>query len=126
MSNNSPPNSSNNNNNGAATLVTGMAATPSSSSAAPPPSSSSRSGPPNYHRLEKLGKGSFATVYRAVHIETNQEAAIKDISQERLTLKLQENLESEISILKNHAHRNIVRLYDIERNDKHIYIILEY
>ncbi len=126
MSNNTPPN-----NNGAATLVTGMAAAPSPSSAAAPTpssssSSSSRSGPPNYHRLEKLGKGSFATVYRAVHIETNQEAAIKDISQERLTLKLQENLESEISILKNHAHRNIVRLYDIERNDKHIYIILEY
>jgi len=88
--------------------------------------SSTRNGPPNYHRLEKLGKGSFATVYRAVHVETSEEAAIKDISQERLTLKLQENLESEISILKNHAHRNIVSLYDIERSDRHIYIILEY
>jgi len=65
-------------------------------------------------------------VYRAVHVQTNQEAAIKHISQERLTVKLQENLESEISILKNHAHRNIVRLYDIERNDRHIYIVLEY
>lgn len=112
----------------------------------------SRNGPPNYHRLERLGKGSFATVgfssliqkacclwffhvpssrtrlwahshhmylppsqvYRAVHVETNQEAAVKHISQEKLTLKLQENLESEISILKNHSHRNIVRLYDIE------------
>lgn len=65
-------------------------------------------------------------MYRAVHVQTNQEAAIKHISQERLTVKLQENLESEISILKNHAHRNIVRLYDIERNDRHIYIVLEY
>jgi serine/threonine protein kinase len=53
-------------------------------------------------------------VFRAVHISTNQEVAIKDISQEKLTLKLQENLESEISILKNHVHRNIVKLYDIE------------
>lgn len=88
--------------------------------------SSYTGGPPNYRRLERLGKGSFATVYRAVHLVSNQEAAIKDILQERLTLKLQENLESEISILKNHAHRNIVRLYDIERSDKHIYIILEY
>lgn len=61
-----------------------------------------------------------------MHVHTNQEAAIKHISQERLTVKLQENLESEISILKNHAHRNIVRLYDIERNDRHIYIVLEY
>ena len=47
-------------------------------------------------------------------MSTNLEVAIKDISQEKLTLKLQENLESEISILKNHSHRNIVKLYDIE------------
>lgn len=53
-------------------------------------------------------------VFRAVHISSQQEVAIKDISQEKLTLKLQENLESEISILKNHAHRNIVKLYDIQ------------
>jgi serine/threonine-protein kinase ULK/ATG1 len=101
-----------------------------------------------YQRLERIGRGSFATVYRAVHLASNREVAIKDISQEKLTHKLQENLESEISILKNHSHRNIVKLYAIEvraaeeqvkeanahaprptfpqRNERHIYIILEY
>jgi serine/threonine protein kinase len=60
------------------------------------------------------GASSSGQVNLAVHKETGQHVAIKDIVQERLTAKLQENLESEISILKNHVHQHIVKLYAIE------------
>jgi serine/threonine-protein kinase ULK/ATG1 len=52
--------------------------------------------------------------------------AIKAISREKLTQKLQENLESEISILRDFRHPNLVGLVEIHKRAAHIYIVLEY
>jgi len=61
----------------------------------------------------RLGSGSFSVVWRGVHNSTGEEVAIKEVPTEKLSGKLQESLESEISILGNANHPNIVRLLDI-------------
>ena len=61
---------------------------------------------------QKIGRGSFAVVWRARHRATGQVVAIKEIATDKLNQKLKQSLECEISILKRVEHRNIVRLYD--------------
>lgn len=87
---------------------------------------------------EEIGRGSFATVFRGRRFvrclllegglllfrgdwqltqftrmqDTNAPVAIKAVIRSKLTTKLLENLESEISILKRITHRNIVELKD--------------
>ena len=67
-----------------------------------------------YAILGVLGSGSFAVVYRAKNIKTGLVVAIKSIRRDKLSKKLLENLESEISILKTLDHPNIVKLYSVE------------
>ena len=59
----------------------------------------------------EIGKGSFALVYRAHHIsKPEQLVAVKSVVRQKLSPKLLENLEGEISILKSMRHTNIVDL----------------
>lgn len=62
---------------------------------------------------QKIGSGSFAVVWKGRHKETGEEVAIKEISTDSLSKKLQRSLESEVSILKRITHRNIVHLRDV-------------
>ena len=62
---------------------------------------------------EKIGRGSFAVVWKAVHTKTGHCVAVKEISTDRLNKKLKQSLESEVSILKQIRHQNIVRLEDV-------------
>lgn len=93
------------------------------------------------YRLEqKLGSGSFASVYRAVRDETlacqsetesNLQAkyvAIKriDRSSNKLTKKVLENLDLEISILTTYRHQNIVCLHQAHKTNEFFDLILEY
>mmetsp|Transcript_46299 Transcript_46299/g.75577 ORF Transcript_46299/g.75577 Transcript_46299/m.75577 type:complete len:655 (+) Transcript_46299:90-2054(+) len=80
----------------------------------------------DYVISRKLGAGSFATVYRAQNRVTGLEVAVKAIAKEKLNRKLQENLESEISILKQLRHPNIVKLLDTQQTDRHFFLILEF
>eukprot|EP00466_Bigelowiella_natans_P003078 jgi/Bigna1/36261/e_gw1.13.143.1 len=75
---------------------------------------------------EKIGKGSFATVWRGAHRETGKKVAIKGINMEKANLKETECINSEISILRALDHPNIVRLLDFQRTRRHIYLIMEY
>jgi len=85
-----------------------------------------------YALERRLGSGSFATVYRGVKVidstGTTESAAIKAItrSSEKLTKKVLENLELEISILRKYRHPNIVCLHDVQKTERHFYLILEY
>lgn len=75
----------------------------------------------------KLGSGSFSTVYRAHHHQDKKLiVAIKAIRRDKLNAKLQKSLESEISILQKHRHDNIVKLFDIKKSRRHIYLVMEY
>jgi len=54
--------------------------------------------------------------------------AIKAISRmsEKLTKKVLQNLEIEISILRTYRHPNIVCMHDVQKTDRHFYLLLEY
>mmetsp|Transcript_12369 Transcript_12369/g.18759 ORF Transcript_12369/g.18759 Transcript_12369/m.18759 type:complete len:905 (+) Transcript_12369:100-2814(+) len=81
----------------------------------------------NYILISKLGSGSYAHVYKAIHNKTNVEYAIKVISREKIeSIKLQENLNSEITIMRDYNHMNIIHLYECFTSNRHIYLVLEY
>lgn len=85
-----------------------------------------------YALQQKLGSGSFATVYRGVRLPQTQSAlenvAIKAITRtsEKLTKKVLQNLEIEIEILRTYRHPNIVCLHNVQKTERHYYLILEY
>lgn len=60
-----------------------------------------------------IGSGSFAVVWKARHLVTGAESAVKEIATDRLNKKLQESLASEIAVLEQTKHRNIVCMLDI-------------
>uniref|UniRef100_A0A061RD52 Unc51-like kinase n=1 Tax=Tetraselmis sp. GSL018 TaxID=582737 RepID=A0A061RD52_9CHLO len=76
----------------------------------------------------RIGSGSFAVVWKAVHKSTGEPAAVKEIWTEKLNQKLQESLESEMSILGRTKHANIVSLYEIikEPASSRIYLVTEF
>ena len=118
-----------------------------------------------YALQQRLGSGSFATVYKGIRVKQqhqqpvfdddendssasgnqrqdkqeqkevgdlqNQQpstVAIKAItrSSEKLTKKVLQNLEIEISILRTYRHPNIVCMHDVQKTDRHFYLLLEY
>lgn len=97
-------------------------------------SSSSSTGTPateqivigKYKRLGHIGKGSFAEVYRGIHIEKKQSVAIKSVNMSKLNKKLKENLVSEISILRSLHHPHIVSLIDCQETPTRMHIIMEF
>ncbi|EPZ32762.1 Protein kinase, catalytic domain-containing protein [Rozella allomycis CSF55] len=90
---------------------------------------------PAYDVEEEIGRGSFAIVYKALHVSTvnflknfekGRVVAIKTVSTEKLNRKLMENLDTEISILREIDHKNIVKLLSVEKGDKQIHLVMEY
>jgi serine/threonine-protein kinase ULK/ATG1 len=93
-----------------------------------------------YALQQRLGSGSFATVYKGVRVPSSPEGesstapegtetvAIKAITRtsEKLTKKVLENLEMEISIMRTYHHPNIVCLHDVQKTERHFYLLLEY
>jgi hypothetical protein len=73
-----------------------------------------------------IGSGSFSTVYRAVATRTREVVAVKAVARKKLNAKLQQSLESEISILRGRRHRNIVALVEIVKSPDYIYLVLEF
>lgn len=87
-------------------------------------------GPPfgradSYHKLEQLGEGSYATVYKGYSSLTNQIIALKEI-------RLQEEEGApftairEASLLKGLRHANIVTLHDIIHTKETLTFVFEF
>jgi len=73
----------------------------------------------------EIGSGAYSKVYKALD-NSGQTIAIKKINIHNINEKLLERIEYEIHIHKKLEHLNIVKLYDVFRNDKCICLILEY
>jgi serine/threonine-protein kinase len=70
-----------------------------------------------YKLLEKIGAGSFATVYRAQDLELGREVAIKQIQPQFLADSAQnERYWREASLLASFQHPHIVTIYDVVRS----------
>eukprot|EP00924_Labyrinthula_sp_SR-Ha-C_P010049 maker-scaffold_40-snap-gene-0.5-mRNA-1 protein AED:0.01 eAED:0.01 QI:18/1/1/1/0.5/0.33/3/468/517 len=72
---------------------------------------------------EKMGEGSYGTVYFAINKITKEEVAVKSIRKKKV--RRSETLVREIKILKATKHQNIVDLYDVYENDTYIHIVME-
>lgn len=72
-----------------------------------------------------IGKGSFATVKKAKHRETGQRYAVKVLSKRKMTEEDLIAMHTEIEILKQVDHPNIVRLIDIFEDERHWCLVME-
>jgi serine/threonine-protein kinase ULK/ATG1 len=98
-----------------------------------------------YALQQRLGSGSFATVYKGIRVPSNTNSnnnedestndspppeivAVKAIGRtsEKLTKKVLSSLELEISILRTYRHPNIVCMHDVQKTERHFYLVLEY
>lgn len=77
---------------------------------------------------ERLGSGTYATVYKAYKKSSVQREvhAIKCIQKSSLNRTSMENLLVEIEILKQIDHPHIVKMIDFQWDSYYIYIIMEY
>ncbi|KAJ3981765.1 hypothetical protein F5890DRAFT_1417072 [Lentinula detonsa] len=75
---------------------------------------------------DSLGKGAFGQVYRALNWATGETVAIKQISLNNIPASQLSSIMSEISLLKNLRHPNIVKYKGFVKTRMHLYIILEF
>lgn len=80
----------------------------------------------NYHVGDLLGRGASGSVYRALNILTGEAVAIKSISLLSLSPTVLPDIMSEIDLLKNLNHMNIVKYKGFVRDKESLHIILEY
>uniref|UniRef100_A0A2P2J9M3 non-specific serine/threonine protein kinase n=1 Tax=Rhizophora mucronata TaxID=61149 RepID=A0A2P2J9M3_RHIMU len=74
-----------------------------------------------------LGQGTFAKVYYARSIRTNQSVAIKVIDKEKiLRVGLAGQIKREVSVMRIVRHPNIVRLYEVMATKSKIFFVVEY
>jgi len=72
--------------------------------------------------LEQRGRGTFGTVFKAIHKSTAQIVAIK-----RVPIKKDlPEIMKEIEFMKNCNHVNIVKFYGHFITDRHLWIVMEY
>ncbi|KAL5611884.1 hypothetical protein BROUX41_000545 [Berkeleyomyces rouxiae] len=81
----------------------------------------------DYQRLgECLGKGAFGSVYKAFNWGTGEAVAVKQIKLGNLPKSELRMIESEIDLLKNLHHDNIVKYIGFVKSTDCLNIILEY
>ena len=87
-------------------------------------------GPPkmrDFVLCEKLGQGTYATVYKGYRKGENREVvAVKCIERRRLCKSSTDNLIREIGILKGINHEHIVQLRDFQWDNNNVFLVLEY
>mmetsp|Transcript_86472 Transcript_86472/g.242026 ORF Transcript_86472/g.242026 Transcript_86472/m.242026 type:complete len:655 (+) Transcript_86472:138-2102(+) len=73
---------------------------------------------------KRIGKGSYATVWKG-HVDGGDEVvAVKVVSRQTVTETAQ--LRQEVDVLRRISHANIVRFCDLKKSASHYYLVLEY
>ncbi|XP_014224400.1 serine/threonine-protein kinase ULK3 [Trichogramma pretiosum] len=81
----------------------------------------------DYNLLEKIGSGSYSTVYKAFKKNGSHEVvAIKCVDKLNLSKSSIDNIITEINLLKILKHEYIVEMRDFFWDEGHIYIVMEY
>ena len=82
----------------------------------------------NYEKLAEIGKGSFASVSKIRRKSDGRILVWKEMNYGRMSEKEKQQLVSEVNILRDLRHPNIVRYYDriIDKESSRIYIVMEF
>ncbi|GFZ45328.1 non-specific serine/threonine protein kinase [Saitozyma sp. JCM 24511] len=80
----------------------------------------------NYQLGDLLGRGASGSVYRALNFLTGETVAIKSVSLLTLAPSSLPDIMSEIDLLKNLNHPNIVKYKGFARDKDNLFIVLEY
>ena len=80
----------------------------------------------NIQGIERLGKGTYGSVYKVQRKDTKEILAIKKIKLDVDTEGIPSTTLREVSILKKLKHPNVVKLFDIAMSDSKVELSLEY
>ncbi|KAG6914866.1 hypothetical protein DXG01_014841 [Tephrocybe rancida] len=80
----------------------------------------------DYQLGDSLGKGAFGQVYRALNWATGETVAVKEIQLSNIPKAELGEIMSEIDLLKNLNHANIVKYKGFVKTREYLYIILEF
>jgi serine/threonine protein kinase len=80
-----------------------------------------------YQVVEELGKGGMGAVYKALDTQIDEEVAIKlirpEIASDEKTL---ERFSNELKLARKISHKNVCRMYHLEREGEMPYISMEF
>ena len=80
-----------------------------------------------YQIIEELGKGGMGKVYKAQDTEIKEKVALKlikpEISADKKTI---ERFQNELKFARKIGHRNVCRMYDLNKEEGSYYITMEY
>ena len=82
----------------------------------------------NYERVSDIGKGSFGVVSKIKRKSDGRVLVWKELNYGKMNEKEKQQLVSEVNILRELHHPNIVRYYDriIDKEQTKIYIVMEF
>ena len=80
-----------------------------------------------YQIIEELGKGGMGKVYKAHDTEIKEKVALKlikpEIASDKRTI---ERFQNELKLARKISHRNVCRMYDINKEEGSYFITMEY
>ena len=80
-----------------------------------------------YQVIEELGKGGMGKVYKAHDTEIKEKVALKliktEIASDKKTI---ERFQNELKLARKISHRNVCRMYDLNKEENSYYITMEY
>ncbi|XP_043594875.1 cyclin-dependent-like kinase 5 isoform X2 [Bombus pyrosoma] len=79
-----------------------------------------------YEKLEKIGEGTYGTVFKAKNRETHEIVALKRVRLDEDDEGVPSSALREICLLKELKHKNVVRLYDVLHSDKKLTLVFEH
>jgi len=79
-----------------------------------------------YEKLEKIGEGTYGTVFKAKNRQTQEIVALKRYRLDTEDEGIPSSALREICLMKELKHQNIVRLQDVLHSDRRLTLVFEY
>ena len=79
-----------------------------------------------YEKLEKIGEGTYGTVFKAKNREMGEIVALKRVRLDDDDEGVPSSALREICLLKELKHKNIVALYDVLHSERKLTLVFEH